>query len=318
MSSRFPKKFGGTFPLRYILVVLFLPYLLFGALGSAGPLPAPQGAVDWVGGFIEGVGYGTARPTGNRPGDRLKAIRAAEVLAQRALAETIHGVRIDGETSVGDDVKRYVLESRVQGLIRGARKVKETVDWDGNTPSATVTLRVCLVADAPECRNSPTLVGILPAGERHEPSYVPAVSFGEGPASGNGAGEVFSVEKEVSYDSSSPVTGLVLDLKAWGHVRELFPVVAAFGEKGSLQTVFSAKRVLPKVIRTYGVARYADSVPQARKVERVGKNPLVVPVAEVTPENMLIVHREAARVIRETTRYGNDYLSEAKVVIAGK
>jgi len=296
-------------------VGLLLLLLLIVVVTTAGAFTPPEGSVDWVGGFVEGIGYGTARPTGNRPGDRINAIRAAEVMAQRALAETIHGVRVDGETLMGDAVKRYVLESRVQGLVRGARKVKETVEWDGKVPSATVTLRICIVADAPGCETSSTLVGIMSAGKRPEPAYVPATFFGEGTSGGDKA---LPIEKEISYDSSRPVTGLVLDLRVRGHMRELFPVVAAFGEKGSLEKVFSAKSVLPEIIRTFGVARYADSLPQAKENERVGDNPLVVPVGEVTPDNLLVVHREAARIIRETTRYGNDYLAKAKVVIAGK
>jgi len=290
--------------------------LVAAALPAPAAFTPPEGSVDWVGGYIEGVGYGTARPTGNRPGDRIKAIRAAEVMAQRALAETIHGVRVDGETLIGDAVKQYVLESRVQGLVRGAQKVKETVEWDGNTPSARVNLRVCMTADAPECRSSPTLVGIIADSGRSEPGYVPAADFGGGTA--GEVGKAPTSGSGTSYDSSRPVTGLVLELRAGGHVRELFPVVAAFGERGSLETVFSAKRVHPEVIRTYGVARYADSVPQARRNGRLGDNPLVVPVTEVTPENLLVVPKDGARLILETTRYGNDYLAQAKVVIAGR
>lgn len=295
---------------------LSLALLLAAALPAAAAFTPPQGSVDWVGGFIDGVGYGSARPTGNRPGDRIRAIRAAEVMAQRALAETIHGVRVSGDTKVGDAVKAYMLESRVQGLIRGARKVKENVSWDGPTPSATVTLRVCMSAGAPECRSSPTLVGVLAEGG------------GPGSAPGNGPDgrSLISRKKsrlradggKPSYDPSRPVTGLVLELRAPGHVRELFPVVAAIGDGGAMQTVFSAKRVKPEVIRTYGVARYADSMPQAKGNDRVGGNPLVVPVTEVTADNRLIVPGEGARVIKETTRYGNDYLAEARVVIAGK
>ena len=74
--------------------------LLVGASAPEGVAPGENsgGSVDWVGGYVEGVGHGTAQPSGNRPGDRLKAVRAAEVMAQRALAETIHGVRVDGKT----------------------------------------------------------------------------------------------------------------------------------------------------------------------------------------------------------------------------
>lgn len=279
----------------------------------------PRGSVDWVAGYVEGVGSGTAVPSGSRPVDRLKSVRVAEVMAQRALAETIHGVRVDGATRISDAVKRYVLESRVHGLVRGARKVKEEVTWDGKTPFATVTLRVCLVQDIPECRGSVTLMGILPVEDRQEPSFVPAVYYEPGPGDEiHSPAAARTEEREAAYDSSRPVTGLVLDLGTMRHERELFPVVATFGEKEKLETVYSAKKVQPEVIRTHGVARYADSVDQAKGNPRLGDNPLVVPVAEVTRENLLVVWTSGARAIRETTRYGNDYLAEAKVVIAGR
>jgi hypothetical protein len=44
-----------------------------------------KGDIDWAGGYVTGVGFGTSRPTGNRVKDRLNAIRAAEATAQRAL-----------------------------------------------------------------------------------------------------------------------------------------------------------------------------------------------------------------------------------------
>jgi hypothetical protein len=279
----------------------------------------PRGSVEWVAGYVEGVGSGTAVPSGTRPVDRLNAVRAAEVMAQRALAETIHGVRVDGATRMSDAVKRYVLESRVQGLVRGARKVKEEVIWDGNTPLATVTLRVCLVQDIPECRGAVTLMGILPVEQRQEPAFVPAVYYEPGPGDGSRSpAAARKPEREVAYDSSRPATGLVLDIGTMRHERELFPVVATVGEKEGLETVYSAKKVRPEIIRTHGVARYADSVEEAKKNPRLGDNPLVVPVAEVTRENLLVVWTSGARAIRETTRYGNDYLADAKVIVAGR
>ncbi len=276
----------------------------------------PRGQVDWVGGYVRGVGQGTARPSGNRVRDRLMAIRAAEVLAQRALAETIHGVRVDGTTALGSAMKEYLLESRVHGIVRGAQKVREEVTWDGEVPAATVELRICLVADAPECRPGASLMEAFPVGRRQEPAYVPAAYFeavpeAAAPASASGAGAA------ASYDRARPVTGLVVKVDGIRFERELFPVVATHAGDGQLVTVFSAKRVDPEIIRTHGVARYADTVDQALKNPRLGDNPLIVSVSEVTRDNLLVLRPEAARAVRETTRYGNDYLAKAIVVIAG-
>lgn len=304
--------------LSFALILGIIVFPFFPARSERAP--QVQGEIDWVGGYIQGTGQGTAQPSGNKVKDRILAIRAAEVMAQRSLAETIHGVRIDGVTRMRDAMEEYVVSSRVEGIIRGAQKIKTELTWDGEAPIATVVLRICLVADAPQCRSGDSLIDALPVRDRKEPSYVPAVYYEAVPDAGErdpGSDETPAPET-VSYDSSRPVTGLVLQIANGRYERELFPVVVTPGEKESFQTVFSAKKVRPEIIRTYGVARYADSVDQALADPRLGDNPVIVKVFGVTRDNMLVVPAEGARAIRETTRYGNDYLREAKVIIAGR
>jgi len=281
------------------------------------PMEKPMATVDWVNGYVRGIGSASAKPGGNKTLDRLKAIRAAEVVARRILVETVNGVRVDGERVYGSTVKD---SSRVQGFIRGAQIVREEVSWEGDTPVATVELRICLFADSPECRKSSALIDALSTEDRMEPSYVPGVHYGEHPEpAGSGIRPIETQHPEaVSYDSSRPVTGLVLKAEGMRFEREMFPVVVTRDKRGELLSLYSAKSVSPEFIRTQGVARYADTMKQALSNPRIGDNPLVVTVSGVTRENMLIVLVEGAKAIRETTRYGNNYLSEAKVVIAGK
>jgi hypothetical protein len=252
----------------------------------------------------------------------MMAVRAAEVSAQRALAETIHGVRIDGETTMGSAMKVDVVTTRVQGIVRGAQKVREEVTWDGKIPWAAVELRVCLFLESPECRSGNALIQALPVENREQPSYVPAVYYEEGgDVDGDVAAKVPAEDVKhpvVSYDRSRQVTGLVLRAGNLLFERELFPVVVTAVGKGKFQTVYSAKSVKPEVVRTYGVSRYADTVEQALRDPRLGDNPMVAAVSEVTRDNLLVLPPECAKALRESTRYGNDYLGEAKVVIAGK
>jgi len=301
--------------------VVAMAFLLAGLLPAAAiAVEEPKGAVDWVGGYVQGIGYGTAKPTGNRSRDRMMALRAAEVMAQRALAETIHGVRVDGATRVRDAVKEFLLESRVQGVVRGARKVKSEVAWDGDVPSATVELRICLVSGSPDCRPGSSLVEILSTGRKAEPAHVPEEDFGavaDGPSAAPRASTP-PRSPVVAYDASRPVTGLLLRVDGVRFERELFPVVVTRGEGGKFQTVYSARSVKPEVVRTHGVARFADTLEQAKGNPLLGDNPLVVTVHEVTKENMLVMRPDGARAVRETTRFGNDYLSDAKVIVAGK
>jgi hypothetical protein len=297
-----------------VLWILLLP-------GSRGLAGEPAGEVRWIGGYVQGVGQGTATPSGNRGKDRMMALRAAEVTAQRALAETIHGVRVDAETTVGRAMKASAVTTRVQGVVRGAQKVREEVTWDGEIPWAAVELRVCLFPESPECRSGSALIQALSAEDRKPPSYVPAVDYEGGDVPGDSAVKPpagIVPPPAVSYDRNRKVTALVLRAGNLRFERELFPVVVTGVEKGKFQTVYSAKSVKPEVVRTYGVARYADSVEQALLDPRLGDNPMVVDVSEVTRDNLLVLHPECAKALRESTRFGNDYLGEAKVVIAGK
>jgi hypothetical protein len=281
----------------------------------------PQaGNVDWVGGVVSAVGQGTAKPSGNRPGDRIKAERAAEVMAQRALAETIHGVRVEGTVTVKDRVQESTVRSR---LVRGARKVRSDLAWEGDVPVATVELRVCLSADAPGCGGGSTLVQALAPGEQGEPpGQAPAVSpegeEGAFPPQKGGSVAVGRASGDgLRFDSARPVTGMVLELRGARFDRVLFPVVVTPGVGGKAVTVYSAKIVRPEVVRTIGVARYADTLEQALGSQRLGDNPAVVPVSEVTKDNRIVLRPDHAKALLEATRFGNDFLAEGKVMVAG-
>ena len=289
-----------------------------------------KGEINWVGGYISGVGYATATPTGNKAKDRLSVLRAAEVMAQRALVETIQGVRIDSETIVENMMLRDdVVRSRVQGVIKGAQIVSRNVEWIDGAPLGTVEMRVCMTATAPGCKSPNSLMGILPVEHKKEPVHAPAQNFTSKPLppetekkDETAKPEVQAAESRkpaiISYDSTKPVTGIVINLEGKYFERELLPIVVTEGEGGAYLTVYSAKNVKPPVIRTYGVVRYADSIEHAVKIQYIGNNIIVIPAMTVTRENMIVIPVEDAKLVRETTRHGNDYLGDAKVVISSR
>jgi hypothetical protein len=45
---------------------------------------------------------------------------------------------------------------------------------------------------------------------------------------------------------------------------------------------------------------------------------IIAPVSGITKENMIMIGFHIARIIRETTSHGNDYLRSAKVIIAAQ
>ncbi|MBF0559962.1 MAG: hypothetical protein HQL08_14420 [Nitrospirae bacterium] len=297
-------------------VILLVASLIFAPFVFADE--ESKGEINWVGGYVSGIAQATAPPSGNRAKDRIKALRAAEVLALRALAETTKGVRIDGETMVQDMMLvGDVVRSRVEGVVKGAQMYKSILEWDGDSPVATIEMRICLIPNAADCKSNSSLLGALPLEQKKEPTYVPVEKFSieSAPAEKK---ELQPAPKPVvpSYDTSKPVTGVVVSLGGRYFEKELLPVVVTEGGAGKYVTVYSVKIVNPDIIRKYGVVRYADSIEQAVKNPYLGNNVMVVPAMDVTKENMISISRESAKTIRETMSYGNNYLSEAKVIIS--
>ena len=76
---------------------------------------------------ITAVGYAvvSSQPGKNIAQKRLMAIRAARMSAMRELAEQIHGLKVDSNTTVIDlMVQNDTFRGIVSGVIRGARTVR--------------------------------------------------------------------------------------------------------------------------------------------------------------------------------------------------
>ncbi|MEZ0373637.1 MAG: LPP20 family lipoprotein, partial [Candidatus Sericytochromatia bacterium] len=101
----------------------------------------PSGTIDWANRWVEATGSGVPRETGNPAQARLLAQRAAVADAYRQLAETVHGVRIDAETTVLNYVTQSdVIRTRVQALIKGARQVGEARQGADGVTQVTMRL----------------------------------------------------------------------------------------------------------------------------------------------------------------------------------
>jgi hypothetical protein len=273
------------------------------------------GQIDWVEGYISGKGEGTATPSGNKVKDQLRAVRAATILAQRALLETVKELKIDSQTKVRNKmVQEDVIKTRIEGTIQGAEIVKQDVRWEGDTPFATVEMRICL-SGIGACKSETSLISALNLDHRSEQANIPIRRLNDiAPKQGPIAQSV----QDIIYDSSKPVTGIIFNLQGLFFERVILPVVITVDAENKPFTVYSVKSVDPPIIRTYGVVRYADSIDQARQNPRLGNNAMIIPVSQVTREDMIVIEFDAGRIIRETTSYGNDYLKKAKVIISAK
>lgn len=295
----------------FLLVLTF--FWIFGQQTSA--QEKKKGEVNWVDGYVRAIGEGTATPSGNKTKDQMRAVRAATLMAQRSLLETVKELRIDSETKVQNRmVQDDVINTCIEGTLQGAEIVKQNVRWEGETPIATVEMRLCL-GGIGACKTEKSIVNALALDQKNEPTYVPRQRLNDIVAKQEKA---IPRTQGIIHDSSRPVTGVIFNLQGLFFEREILPVVVTVGDGDKPFTVYSAKSVDPQIIRTYGIVRYADSVKQAKQNPHLGENPMIVPVSRVTQENMILIGFDAARLIRETTRYGNDYLKNAKVIIAAK
>lgn len=301
------------------LSVLFS--LIFCVTAPAFAQPPVNADINWQNGYIIASGQGTGSKIESKAKARIKATTAAKVAAQRNLLEIIKGVRITSETTVQDAMlTQDIIRTRIDGMLRGAFPVGEPyVEYVDDLPVVTITMKVCLNDNPKECAKRPTLTSVLDLDQRPTPAFVPTVTLlapvppqlapdepAKAPKTGNWRPPV--------YDSSKPVTGLVVSLGGHYFERELLPVVITQGQPDKV-TVYSVKVVKPSVVRTYGAVRYIDSVDQVKAGQMLGSNPMIVTAEAVTKDNMIMLRSADAKLIRETLVHGNNYLEEAKFMI---
>ena len=107
-------------------------------------------------GVLSAKGFGTVdiSKTSSNFQAKMMARRAAELDAQRQLAETTKGLQISAGTTVEDfEVTSDIIATRVKGLLKGAFVVKESIKPEDDTFVAEVTLAICLTNESEICRN---------------------------------------------------------------------------------------------------------------------------------------------------------------------
>ena len=132
-----------------------------------------EGQINWVEGYVSAVGEGTATPSGNKIKDQLRAVRAATILAQRALLETVKELKVDSQTKVQNKMAQEdVINTRIEGTIQGAEIIKQNVRWEGDTPIATVEMRICL-GGIGACKSEKSIINTLTLDQKNEQTNVP-------------------------------------------------------------------------------------------------------------------------------------------------
>lgn len=218
-----------------------------------------NGSVNWSAGYIEAVGIGAPpdRYIG-KPQARPNALRAAEVVAKRNLLEITKGVRIDSSTTVKDyAVESDVINSQVEGFVKGAQVVKQEYMSDG---TVEVTVRMPLFGNFSQV--------IMPKIMEKKLSIPPPVVTPPPPE------PVVAAPVVPPPAAPAPVvyTGLVVDARGMQARPAMSPKIV--DESG--QEIYGTIIVDREFAVQQGVSGYARDLTSAQGNARVTNNPLTV------------------------------------------
>ena len=215
-----------------------------------------QGSVNWSQGYIEAVGIGAVpdRSVG-KANARPMAMRAAKVDAYRNLLEITKGVQIDSATTVKDFmVESDIINSKVEGLVKGAQLVKTEYMSDG---TVEITLRMPLYGGVLAQTIMPLAIAKPPAPPEPAPAApAPVVAAPVAPAPAGPA----------AY------TGMVVDARGIQARPAMSPRV--FDEDG--KEVYGSANVDREYAVQQGMSGYARDLNAAQSNQRVTANPITV------------------------------------------
>jgi hypothetical protein len=201
-----------------------------------------NGSINWTKGLIQAVGIG-APPEKDygKPQARPLALRAAKLDALRNILEVVNGVRIDSKTIVRDAaVESDVIMSNVQGMVRGARQIKQEYLSDG---TVEVTMQVNMHGGFAQL--------MLPQDIKQVEPITPI---------------------KPSQQNTGVLTGLVVDARGLSARPAMAPKI--IDEDG--QEVYGSAFVSREYAVQQGMSGYGKSVESATQNQRVADNPLVV------------------------------------------
>lgn len=226
---------------------------------------------------------------------------AAKVDAQRLLAEQIHGVQIDSNTTVENAiVTSDVVKASVSGVVKGAREVSCTTDEYGYVHvvmelplyGGANSLAAAVIPNVPQQGFLPPS-DIIPVDTK---PAAPAVTTNPNQATvGN------------LYGATGQYTGLIVDCSGLGLQTAMAPALYTDGKK----VVYGLENFSHEQVINRGYVGYSNSASSG--VQRAGSNPMIVKAQSVEHFfNPVISKEDAARILAENQM--NGFLSTGNVV----
>lgn len=241
---------------------------------------------------VEAIGTGVA-PANFQTVAQARALarRAAIVEAYRNLAETIQGVRVDAHTTVQNlAIQNDTINTKVSGIIRGARVVREGMLSDGATYVVIMSVPLYGAGSIAEI-----------ALEATNPSRIQEIPRPTGTS---------------QITSSSIYTGVIIDAREFQLEPTFSPRI--YDETGRI--VYGNMYINTNFAIAHGIVEYSlneqmlQSAFQGRS--RAGKNPLVVKAVAIKDNNcnVVISNADADQILRENMSGG--FLKACGVVFA--
>lgn len=244
-----------------------------------------HGTTNWNSNKITVIGQGVPSSGTYGAQAKLLAKRAAVVDAYRQLAEIVHGVNVDAETTVEQMmVSSDIVRTTVEAKIKGARIVDENITSDG---IYEVTVEMPLfgtggIADVVIER--PQSVISFP-----EPEYIP---------------EPITPPTYTPPAPSGKYTGVIIDCRGF----RVNPVMSPVIKNSRGKKLYGHENLDYDYIIEHGMVSYADSMSQAG---RAGSNPLIIkaermddfnanPVISVQDGNFMLSENRGAKFLDKT------------------
>jgi hypothetical protein len=246
----------------------------------------PNGRADWTTGMVtaKGIGIPSKNPVSALQAKEM-AKSAAWAVALRNLLEVVKGVRVDSTTTVNNFVTTNdEVRTRVEGMVKGAKLVKEQEMPDG---SFETTVEMKLTGDFSGV--------VLP---KSSPRTDPLPQYKKPVVDGHPVSKSYS--------------GLVVDARGTGAHTALAPRI--LNEQGD--EAYSVAYVEQRDVAEQGIAIYVPDLPSAQANPRVTSTPLLVKALRASGENHtdLVVSDADAQTIHGVPAHFK-FLKQAKVLV---
>jgi hypothetical protein len=261
-------------------------------------------------GYILVAGEGLPMEGGSPARQRMTAIRAAEIVAYRRLAEIVNGVHVSGQTTVRHcALESDVVKTAVNGLIKGARKVHES--WNPAEGSAVVFLQLGVRGSdgVAETLYSNYINAAPGRALLQTAAYYPPVAPPIAPPVAQSAPVASPAAPTVAHD------GLIIDARELGFQPALINRI--FTSKG--EALYDPSKISQKILVEQGAGEYTNSIEKARAAleGRGAKAPLIVKAIGLkTMADLHVGDEDVLRIYMADQK--SNFLASAKVAFVLK